>query len=222
MQLVYSFLEKIKKMKTIISIVVLSFVIACAPTKIACVGDSITYGAGIKGRDSLAYPQQLQQMLGKKYEVKNYGVSGATLLKKGNKPYWKQSEYQATLNYNPKIIVLLLGTNDSKPINWDKTTFSSDYNSMLRHFLKLKSKPKIYIGLPPPVIKERWGIRKDIVEHKIIPILKTIAKNNNLNTIDFYTTLNGMDTLFSDGIHPNANGAKRLASLVKSKILETQ
>ena len=63
--------------------------------KVACVGDSITYGAGIKDRRNMNYPVQLGKILGKKYEIKNFGNSGSTMLKKGDKPYWKQREFKA-------------------------------------------------------------------------------------------------------------------------------
>lgn len=201
--------------------ILLLLFISCKPIKIACVGDSITYGSGIKNRDSLAYPEQLQNMLGEKYNIQNFGVSGATMLKKGNKPYWNQPEYQQTLAFNPKIIVLILGTNDSKPINWDayKNELAKDYNEMISNFQHLKSKPKIYIGLPPPVIKNRWGIQKEIVEGELMKILKQIAAKNKLELIDFYGVLYGMDELIPDNIHPNADGAKRMAIVVVSRII---
>ena len=81
--------------------------------RIACVGDSITYGAGIKDRKNMNYPVQLGKMLGQKYEVKNFGNSGSTMLKKGDKPFWKQREYKAALDFNPNIVVIKLGTNDT-------------------------------------------------------------------------------------------------------------
>ncbi len=209
--------------KTVFILFFLLLIVACAPTKIACVGDSITYGSGIKGRDSLAYPQQMQRMLGKKYKIENFGVSGATMLKNGNKPYWKQNEYQQALTFKPKIVVLMLGTNDSKPINWDtyKDEFEKDYNEMISNFQQLKSKPKIYIGLPPPVIKNRWGIQKEIVEGVLLEILEKIALENNLEVIDFYSMLKNMDTMIPDNIHPNADGAERMAVTAVSKILLT-
>lgn len=58
-------------------------------TRVACVGDSITYGAGIADRDRDSYPAQLASMLGDKWVVKNFGHSGATLLKNGDLPYVK-------------------------------------------------------------------------------------------------------------------------------------
>lgn len=57
--------------------------------KIACVGNSITYGAEVANRDKNAYPAQLQAMLGDHYQVENFGVTSRTLLKKGYLPYWK-------------------------------------------------------------------------------------------------------------------------------------
>ena len=66
-----------------------------APMRIACIGDSITFGAGIEGRENNSFPAQLGTMLGKTYEVKNFGVSASTLLKKGNKPYWRRPQFKA-------------------------------------------------------------------------------------------------------------------------------
>ncbi len=211
-------------MKKIIYLLFFLFlIVACAPIKIACVGDSITYGSGIKDRDSLAYPQQMQRMFGKKYKIMNFGVSGTTMLKKGNKPYWNTSEYQKTKKFNPNIIILMLGTNDSKPKNWDtyKGEFEKNYNEMISEFQKLKSNPKIYIGLPPPVIQNRWGIQKEVVEGELMEILKKLAKENELHTIDFYSIFDNLDELIPDNIHPNANGAKRMAIVAVSKIIVT-
>lgn len=62
--------------------------------KVACVGNSVTYGAGIENRESDCYPAQQQRMLGENYEVVNFGKSGATLLKKGHRSYNEQDEYK--------------------------------------------------------------------------------------------------------------------------------
>jgi len=67
------------------------------PIKIACVGNSITYGSGVANREKNAYPEQLQSMLGNTYEVRNFGVGGRTLLKKGDKPYWETEAYSKAL-----------------------------------------------------------------------------------------------------------------------------
>ena len=63
--------------------------------KVACVGNSVTYGAGIENREINAYPAQLQRMLGDGYEVMNFGKSGATLLNKGHRPYPRTGRVQS-------------------------------------------------------------------------------------------------------------------------------
>src|ERR1700743_2827645 len=100
-----------------VSIFLLSFSNADIQDKkiiVACIGDSITYGARLHDRDKESYPAQLQVLLGNKYVVNNYGVNSATLLRKGNVPYWKTKEYQSALNSTPDIVFIKLGTNDTK------------------------------------------------------------------------------------------------------------
>jgi lysophospholipase L1-like esterase len=60
--------------------------------KVACVGDSITQGVGTILAKS--YPKQLGIFLGSEFEVGNFGISGATMLRGGDKPYSQQLEYQ--------------------------------------------------------------------------------------------------------------------------------
>src|SRR2546427_157899 len=88
------------------------------PIRVACVGDSITYGSGVAGRETNSYPAVLGRCLGPRFEVRNFGVSGATLLKQGDKPYWNLPAFQDVSEFQPNAIVLKLGTNDSKPQNW--------------------------------------------------------------------------------------------------------
>lgn len=119
--------------------------------KIACIGNSITYGAGMVNREKNAYPAQLQAMLGSGFEVMNFGVNGSTLLKKGNIPYWNTPEYSKALKSNPTIVFIKLGTNDSKLINrpfYDE--FKKDYQSLIQSFQELPSHPRIVLLLPLP------------------------------------------------------------------------
>jgi lysophospholipase L1-like esterase len=200
----------------LLPIIVAFLIISCNPTKIACVGDSITYGSGIAERDSLSYPQQLQNILGKKYKVVNFGVSGATMLKNGNKPYWEEPEFKSAKEFVPDVVIMMLGTNDSKTFNWNphKNEFITDYNSMIQTFKKLNPKCTIYIGLPPPVIENKWDIQKTVVEFEIVNILKEIAAENGLKTIDFFSLFHKKSKLLPDGVHPNAEGAKMMADEV--------
>ena len=187
--------------------------------RVACVGDSITYGAGIKDRKNMNYPKQLGKLLGKEYEVRNFGNSGSTMLKKGDKPYWKQKEFKAALEYAPNIVIIKLGTNDTKPQNWKHgAEYSVDYKAMISSFKNLSSKPKVYICLPVPVVKTRWGITNEIVIKEIIPAIRKISDQTKSEIIDLNTPFKGKNELIPDSVHPNGAGATVIANTIKKSI----
>jgi len=180
--------------------------------RIACIGDSITYGYSIKNRIKDSYPAQLGRMLGDKWQVRNFGVSGATLLKKGDLPYWNQQAFKDALAYNPNVIIIKLGTNDTKPQNWKfKDQFAADYSDMIDRFAELSSKPRIWICKPVPAYGERWGISETIVKNEVIPLVKQTARKKTVPVIDLYEPLSNKPELFPDQIHPNAEGAYDIA-----------
>ena len=87
---------------------------------------------------------QLNQMLGKDYLVRNFGISGRIIINKGDNPYMKEKIYQDALKFLPDIVIIKLGTNDSKPQNWKyKNDFKSDLETMIQDFQALSSRPKI-------------------------------------------------------------------------------
>ena len=188
--------------------------------RIACVGDSITYGSGVQGRESNSYPAVLQHLLGETFEVKNFGVSGATLLKKGDKPYWKEKAFKNATDFKPHIVVIKLGTNDSKPQNRTNymSGFAADLAAMVDHFTALDSKPKVYLCLPAPVYKTQWGINEESVANEVIPAIKKVAAEKKLTVIDLHTALTDKKEMFPDNVHPNAAGAKLMAETVFAAI----
>ena len=189
------------------------------PVRVACVGDSITFGAGVRNRAANCYPAVLGRLLGEGYEVRNFGVSGATLLKKGNKPYWKLKAFTQATDFAPNIVIIKLGTNDSKPPCWKhKAEFAADLRAMADHFTALPSKPKVWLCLPVPVYQTRWGINEATVKGEIIPIIETVATEKKLSTIDLYTALSGKPALFPDKIHPNADGAALIAKAIAAAL----
>jgi len=120
--------------------------------RVACVGDSITFGLGIPEPNDNSYPAQLGELLGKGWDVRNFGQSGLTLLKKGGVPYGNYSQYKAALAFNPDIVIIKLGTNDTKPDNWKhKGDYITDYVDMIESFRKLPSRPKVFACYPVPV-----------------------------------------------------------------------
>jgi lysophospholipase L1-like esterase len=188
--------------------------------KVACVGNSITFGAGIENRDQNSYPAQLGKLLGNEWEVKNFGVSGSTLLKNGDRPYWKQNAFVSAKDFSPDVVIIKLGTNDTKPQNWKyKDEFMADYSAMIKEFKELPSRPFIIVCLPVPAFPDRWGIRDSIITADIIPMIKKIAKWNKVKIIDLHSPLIKYSDWFPDKIHPNAEGAGEMARIIEKTLL---
>ncbi len=185
--------------------------------RVACVGDSITYGAGVEERDANNYPKVLGELLGTSFEVRNYGRSGATLLETGDLPYRSTGEFRAATEWVPDVIILKLGTNDTKPQNWKGVeSFEADLNSLLDHFLGLKNSPRTqaWVCLPVPVFESRWGINSDTLENGVIPTLLKVCQKRKIPVIDLNDALTGHPEMFPDKIHPNAAGARLMASTI--------
>lgn len=192
--------------------------------RLACVGDSITFGAGVKPRSTMAYPAQLGRMLGKKWEVGNFGVSGATLLRNRDHPYHKTKAYARAIAWKPDVVVIKLGTNDSNypgnpggggSNNWRlKAEFGPDAKQLVADFRVANPKVRVFIGLSVPAFPGRWNIDGATVKDEIGPILKAVATENKCDVIDLYTALAPHKKFFPDTVHPNAEGATVIAQTV--------
>jgi len=189
------------------------------PKRVACVGDSITFGAAIKDRAKNCYPAQLGRMLGEGWDVANFGVNGATLLKKGDKPYWKQRAFGQAHAFEPQVVIIKLGTNDSKPQNWKhKADYVADYVALIESFRKLRSKPRVFLCYPVPAYPGRWGITDKVMKEEVMPRLDEVAKKSGCKVIDLYSALSDKKAMFPDRVHPNAEGATVIAKQVASTI----
>ena len=207
-----------KRPPLIVSSLVLSSALLALPPAYAadgklhiiCVGDSITAGVGAAAGGS--YPEQLGALFGEKAEVEGFGVSGSTMLKSGDSPYWKSSLYQRALESEPKVVVIMLGTNDTKAKNWTKKSdFAKDYLAMIKSFQVLPSKPKVFICLPCPVVGEgNFGINEAGVKEEI-PMIKKLALEANVGIIDMHTALEKSPDAIPDKVHPNEVGAALMA-----------
>ena len=187
------------------------------PVKLACVGDSITQGVGAKGQ---SWPKQAQEMLGEKWKVGNFGLSATTLMNSGNKPYQKSKHFQRAQDFAPDVVVIMLGTNDTKPNNWKhfEADYEKDYRDLIADFQKLESKPKIFLCLPPYIAKDgNWGINNPNTKDQF-PVIRKIAKELKIEVIDVYSALEGQDELIPDKVHPNTEGATRIAQAVVSSL----
>ena len=191
--------------------------------RVACVGDSITWGFGIDGRQTNAYPAQLGRMLGSGWRVRNYGVSARTLLNKGDLPYQKEGAFRDALKFEPDFVIILLGANDSKPTNWKfKDEFATDYKQLIEKFKAVPSHPTIYICRPTPVPGEgNFGINEPGIQEEI-KLIDGIARDENIGIIDLHKPLEGRPELLPDRVHPNAAGATVLAKTVYETLTARQ
>lgn len=186
--------------------------------KVACVGNSVTYGYGLDRPEVNAYPAQLQRLLGDEFEVGNFGKSGATLLNKGHRPYMQQEEFKKAIAFAGDRVIIHLGLNDTDPRNWPnyRDEFVSDYLSLIDSFRLVNPKCKIAICRMTPISNRHqrfesgtrdwyWQIQKSIEE---------IAEIANVSLIDLQEGLYNRPDLLPDALHPNIEGAGIIASKV--------
>jgi lysophospholipase L1-like esterase len=188
--------------------------------KVACIGDSITEGAGVENPTVNAYPIVLGRLLGTNYQTRNFGVGGRTLLRKGDYPYWNEAAFRNATNYQPNIVTIKLGTNDSKYYNWRyRDQFAQDLRDLIDTFANLPSRPRIFVCLPVPACGLQFDINPDVIKSEIIPIIRQVAREKAVTTVDLYTPLSGRPELFPDLIHPNAAGAALIAQTLHGALL---
>lgn len=187
--------------------------------KVACVGDSITQGVGI----TETYPMVLQKILGEDYIVENFGVSGTSALKSSKIPYTNKEAYTNSLNFSPDIICIMFGTNDIKDENWPegKDNFKADYKAIIDSYKELNPEVKVYIGVPPAILKLNvYGERNpEILEKEGIPKIKELAYEIGAEEVDFFELFKGYESLFPDFLHPDGEGAAMIAEAFGEAII---
>ncbi len=127
-------------------------------TRVACLGNSITDGYGIDMASAYGYPAQLQKKLGQDYWVRNFGVSSRTMLNKGDFPYMNEPAWRDALAFNPDVVIIKLGTNDSKPENWQYgSEFKQDLEQMI---FTLRPDLKQYAQMPAKKVQKAMAKAK--------------------------------------------------------------
>jgi lysophospholipase L1-like esterase len=188
--------------------------------RVACVGNSITDGHGIELAPQFGYPALLQKALGSDYWVKNFGVGGRTMLNKGDYPYMNEQAWRDAQAFNPDIVIIKLGTNDSKPQNWQ---YASEFKQDLQQMIKSLGKAKIFLCTPIPAFKSSWAINDSVIVNGVIPIQKEVARKNGLQLIDLHTLMaNDEELVQPDGIHPNEKGVAKMAEIISEAIKKTK
>ena len=190
--------------------------------KVACIGDSVTAGYLLSDATKDSYPSQLQILMGEKYAVRNFGNSGATLLKKGHKPYYKTKECADAIAFKPDIAIIHLGLNDTDPRNWPNYNeeFDADYSWLIDTLKKQNPAVKIYICKLTPIFNEHPRFKSGTRDWfwQIQSHISHIAKSNQFGLIDLHEKLYHRPDLFPDALHPTKEGAAILAQTVYGNI----
>ena len=186
-------------------IVVFSGTSRGSPTRIACIGDSIT--------ENSAYPVELQNLLGDNYFVKEFGVTGSTILTDTWNPYIHTAAFFRAMEFLPDIVIVMLGTNDAREDHYMSIeNFVTDYEGLLRRVLEIESNPRIFLVKPPPIFVNELSLCNEHLLDGVIPNIEKVANDFDLTTIDVYTPLINHPDYFWDGVHPKNEGAIVIAS----------
>lgn len=180
--------------------------------KLACVGDSITWGFTIVNRGKYSYPAVLQQLLGEGFEVRNFGHNDAAARFDADTPYVSKKAYRDSLAWEPDIVLLMLGTNDTKPWNWNPGIFREDYLRLVESYLALPSHPRVVLVAPIRIFKliPVTILNPDVLEEGVRPAIRDIAAQLHLQFVDLYDLFDSA-RLCRDGVHPQRDGARLLA-----------
>jgi lysophospholipase L1-like esterase len=179
--------------------------------RVACIGDSITEWSH--------YPEELQQKLGEGYIVGNFGVAGSAVTKDSELPYMNQSAFQEAKDFQPQVVIIMLGTNDAKDVNYDSIgRFTGDYEFLINQYDDLPGDQQIYLVKPPPIYENSLGLDNSKLEQGVIPKIDRVADDQDLPTIDVNSAMADHSEYFPDGVHPNGDGAEVIADTINNAL----
>ena len=197
-----------------------SFIIAQSPIRVACIGNSVTYGYGHHNPKATSYPTRLGQMLGSDYEVRNFGHSGATLLNHGHRPYTQQQAFHDALAFVPDKAIIHLGLNDTDPRNWPnyRDEFIPDYLGLIDTLRAVNPKVEVWICRMTPIFHGHRRFKSGTRDWhaQIQEAIEEVAHLAGVHLIDLHKPLYHRPDLFADALHPNIEGAEILAQTVYS------
>jgi acyl-CoA thioesterase-1 len=177
--------------------------IASDRPKIIAFGDSLTAGFGLAEKES--YPYLLQERLradGYDYEVVNAGVSGETSLGGLERIDWVLEQE------NGRILILELGANDL--LRGLPVAKMKDNLDRIIKKAKAKNVEVLLCGmLAPPTMGAQY-------QREFVTAFPDLATANRVEFLPFVLEGIALDPKLnqSDGIHPNAEGAKVLMANV--------
>ena len=193
--------------------------------RITCAGDSLTYGSGVlKTREIDSYPSQLQTRLGTSYLVSNFGLRNATASAAGDLPYVESEQYAESLKSKPDVVVLMLGTNDTKTQNWNPQAYKSGLTDLVKSYQALDTQPKVYLMRSPYCFaidgksEAEYNVQAHLVNGELGEIIEEVANETGATLIDLHSQTLGKEDLYTDGIHFKAEGYTLISDIVYDSI----
>lgn len=192
--------------------------------RIACMGDSITFGAGVLLNRHNAWPHLLEKELGNSFQVINYGLSWGTLQMEGNLPYQRFGFIKRMENAKPDTVLFMLGTNDSKPCNWQAKRFHEQYEKTIYGMLQKGNSYQLVLMVPPRAFPNKitkkvlFGINDDLISQDIRNTILDIGDKYHLPVVDLYAFTKDHPEYFADGVHPNTFGNRAIAIFLNKTI----
>ena len=191
-----------------------------SPVRIACIGDSITFGLGIMDPGD-RYPAQLQILLGPGYVVKNFGHPGCTVTRDSfsgwPRGYAKQAEYAGALEFQPDIVICNLGINDVSDFAVPQhPAFVRDYLEIIAAFRSRSGTPRFILWQPLAPLFPGHRYYQAPAVGQLNELIAQVAVQAGAETLDMHAPLAGhAEWVSSDHIHPNAQGARRIAEVTR-------
>lgn len=200
----------------------------CKPyRKVACVGDSITYGMlrGPKGDFTQFdnYPQKLGALLGEDWKVCNYGQPGAHVTRDGEKLcYWDLRQFTESREKKAEVVIIMLGTNDS--VAWDAARYEESLGELVDAYREGNPDARIVLMIcpsvyPNPATGAVFGnINAGILDEEVPGIVTEIAQEKGTELVDLHTFTADHPEWFADGVHPNGEGHDHIAAYLYEQI----
>jgi len=193
--------------------------------RVACVGDSITFGYGIEDPGRNGYPAVLQALLGEGYRVGNFGVSGCSVQENTDLPFTALDSYAESIAFQPEILIFMMGGNDTRDGNWQG---EEAFRDSLEVLLDSYTGAKVLLCTPaatfftescPGPEYADFGVRPAITK-RIADIVRDVARERGFTLVDIYAlTEENPQWYCPDGVHPNAQGAAAIAEALREAVL---
>ncbi len=186
--------------------------------KIACVGDSLTYGYGLFNRNRDSYPSQTDAFLPSHWEIRNYGINGACATA-GHPDFYLNNPVEELAAWDADIIILMLGSNDSKDSIWNSR--DSYIKGMGRILNRIKGiNTRVVLMTPPPCHLNLFGISNERIQNEVIPALRQFAGSEGYRLLETGELFRDEEGIYLDNIHMNSKGYGILSFLVAETLLE--